>query len=233
MTKNLVKIKNAKVSYSTMLNRIDKAKKGRTFIILVPADSPELAKIKELYGELNTQAKTVFGEKLGKKLKNADTDIFEESVYHEGFVELKFNVYNINEKELENEDGTKTTKLVENLNPMYKGNSRFCYFVDNNGNKIYETNTGKGIYPLSGNTVDITLSLVAKYNSQKNRPSILFKAEDVKIVESDFGNKSSSPSTGFLTLDGDDEDIQNNVEMAKTVDENEVFSENELTALDV
>lgn len=232
MSKTRFELKNVTVSFSTMLNKPEKAKYGRGFKILVPIDSPVLKEVKEKYEELNEMAKVKFGESLGKKLKNAKTEIFDESVYHEGFVELPFNIFAMNEIEVETEDGKKTKQYKERLNIIYEKSPMVCYFLDNNGGKMTETENGKKIYPLSQNIINIEFSLVAGYNKKENRPSIYFKAEDVEIVKSEWGNKDKGPKIGLLTLDSEDEQISKKVENTK-VSEDEFFSADDISELDI
>ena len=232
-----VEFKNVEVSFSTMLNKPDNKlvkQSGRFFKVKVPMDSPELEELKKNYKDLNDKAKTVFGEQVGKKVKNAKSveDVFPESVQegYEGFVELSFNVKRNKEYETKLEDGTIQKETKEVLDPIYK-TDEFTYMVNNNGERVYKTESGKKFAPLSGNIVNITVSLTAKYNSKTNQPSIRLKAEEVKIVKSDFGGKSSGPKTGFITLD-DDEEIEEKV-VSKSLNKEELFSEKDLASLDI
>lgn len=229
-----VEFKNVEVSFSTMLNKPDSkmAQYGRGFKVKVPMDSPELKELIKIYKDLNDKAKTAFGEQVGKKVKNAKSvdDVFAESVYNEGFVELPFNVIYKKEYETKLEDGSVQKETKEVLNPIYK-TDEFTYMVNNNGERIYKTESGKKFAPLSKNIIDITVSLTAKYNSKSNQPSIQLKAEEVKIVKSDFGGKSSGPKTGFITLD-DDEEIEEKV-VSKSSNKEELFSEKDLASLDI
>ena len=202
MTKTF-KFENVTVGFSTMLNRPEKAKFGRMFMVRVPMDSPELEKLKVAYKELNDKAKVHFGTEHGKKLKNADMQVFDESPYAEGFVELKFNIYNTFEEEVTNEDGTKTKVTKERLNRIYKDDN-FCYKLDNNGEKAFLSPNGKKWRPLSSNIVDVVVSLQALYDTKNNKPKIHFKAEEVRIVESEYGGKSNKSNSSILSLDDDD-----------------------------
>lgn len=232
MSQTKFELKDVTVSFSTMLNKPEKAKYGRGFKILVPIDSPVLENVKKNYNELNELAKVKFGESLGKKLKNAKSDIFEESVYHEGFVEIPFNIFSMNEVEVETEDGKKIKQYKERINMIYEKSPMVCYFLDNNGGKMTETENGKKIYPLSQNIINIQFSLVAGYNKKENRPSIYFKAEDVEIVKSEWGNKNNGPKIGLLTLGGEEEEIATKVESTK-VEEDEMFTADDISELDI
>ena len=75
MSQTKFELKDVTVSFSTMLNKPEKAKYGRGFKILVPVDSPVLDNVKKNYNELNELAKVKFGESLGKKLKNAKSEV--------------------------------------------------------------------------------------------------------------------------------------------------------------
>lgn len=228
------KLENVEVSYSTMLNKPEKATYGRNFRVKVPIDSPVLEEMKKAYKELNEQAKTKFAEQVGKKLKNATSvdDVFAESIYAEGFVELNFNIFFRKDKEVIQEDGTTVKECVYLLNPIYS-TPEIAYMIGNNGEKMYRTPNDKPIYPLSTNVVDMMVSLVAKYNTKENKPAIAFKAEDVKIVKSDFGKGSSGPKTGYITLDSDDEVVEKTVEKASTKKDDELFSTEDLATLDI
>lgn len=220
------RFENVEVSFSTMLNRIEKAKNGRIFIVKVPMDSPELEELQKSYKELNDKAKEAFNAQLdGKKCKNADMSVFDESPYSEGYVELKFPVYSVNEREVENDDGTKGKKLVESLNPVYE-DTKFSYKLGNNGEKIYQTDSGKKWFPASTNIINLTMSLVARYDQKNNRPKIVFKANDVQIVKSDIGNTgNASKKLNFVTLD--------DTKPVKKQNSDELFSEEEIASLDV
>lgn len=232
MSNNSMTLKNVEVSFSTMLNSPEKAQYGRNFKIMVPVDSPELEKIKNAYKALNEQAKIAYGEKLGKKLKNADMQIFEESVYKEGFVELKFNVFFMKQEEVEDENGKKTKVNKEVLNPIYKDKPMVCYLLDDNGNRVPEGS--KKFYPASQNIVDITFSLVAKYDSKNNRPSIMFKAEEVIITKSQLKrHKEGGNGLGFISLGDEDDTVEEQHEKAEVVSENEMFTEADISNLDV
>ena len=132
---DFIEVKNAKISFSTMKNKDTKKLFGRVFKVLVPVDSPELEKTIEQYKALNDLAKTIYGEKEGKKIKNAKSvdDVFAESIYNEGFVELAFNVSYFNDEvktdedgnPLTDENGKEITEKVEKLNPVYKKNPNF------------------------------------------------------------------------------------------------------------
>lgn len=230
---NTIELKNAEISFSTMLNRLDKKLYGRMFKVMVPVDSPQLKETIKQYKELNELAKKSYGEQLGKKIKNAKStdDVFAESVYKEGYVELNFNIYYIRTKEVE-ENGEKVEKLTEVLNPIYSS-PNFCYKRDNNGNKVYEINEGKRWLPLSGNKVNIKYSLVAGYSNKNNQPTIQLKADEVEIIESDFGGKSSGPKIGFLKLSSEDEEVENKVEKSTPVKDDTTFTAEELAELDI
>lgn len=249
---DFIEVKNAKVSFSTMKNKDTKKLFGRVFKVLVPVDSPELEKTIEQYKALNDLAKTTYGEKEGKKIKNAKSvdDVFAESIYNEGFVELAFNVSYFNDEvktdedgnPLTDENGKEITEKVEKLNPVYKKNPNFTYILDNNGNKVFEYDEGKYWAPLSGNTVNIKYSLVAKYSKKNNQPIIQLKAEEVQLLDTEFREKKSGSSLGFLTLSSEDEEIEQKVEKTapkakktKPVedDESATFTAEELASLDI
>lgn len=231
-----VTIKNAKVTYSNMRNRVTPELLSREFCIELPCKSEEITKLREQFKELETKAKTAFSEQEGKKVKGASTErglgsyLFEdENEYKSGFVRLKFTIFNFNEKEIKNDDGSTKKTRVEKLNPMYK-NLDFCYRIDNNGKKQY-TIPNKDIHwlPLSENIVDIKCSLVATYNKSDNRVVIRLKADDVNILQASEFKKSG----GYLTLDDEDEEIQSKVENTEIVQEDELFDMNDLEALNV
>lgn len=237
MTKKRFTFKNVTVSFSTMLNKPDKCKYGRNFMVKVPLDHPELEEMKKAYKELNEKAKLQFGEKLEKKLKNATSvdDVFAESIHNEGFVELKFNIYFNKEREVTNADGTKTKTTELMLNPIYE-NPNFTYKIDNNGKKAFETPKGNPWFPASGNIIDVEVELKAKYDSKNNKPSIQLKAYEVNLVHSELGsnNSGSKSSYGFISLDDEDEIIEKKVEKAPVKEEESgTFTASDLEALDV
>lgn len=233
-SKKQVTFKNVKVSYSTMLNKEDKCPYGRLFKVLVPMESQEFKDLLDMYKEMNDKAKTHFGETLGKKLKNATSidDKFQESTFPDevGFVPLSFNIAPMREKEVENENGEKVKTKAMVQNPVYK-NGLKCCMLNNNGEKVYETEKGTKFAPLSKNYVDVTVSLNAKYNSKDNKPSIEVVADEVVIVKSEFGKKASKPEFETLTLYCDEEEVQQ--ETATKTPENEMFEGEELAILDV
>lgn len=230
MAKEKFTFKNVVVSFSTMLNKPEKCKYGKNFMVKIPIDHPEIENMKKAYKELNEVAKVKYGETLGKKLKNATSvdDVFAESIYNEGFIELKFNIYFNKEREIVQEDGTKIKKSELVLNPIYS-TPNFTYKLDNNGKKEFETANGNAWCPLSTNIIDIDVELVAKYDSKNNRPSIALKASEVKIVQSDFGTKSGTPKMGFLTL-GDEDEV---VDTKEVSEEDGTFSASDLASLDI
>lgn len=230
MTQNSFTFKDVEVSFSTMLNKPEKCKYGKNFMVRIPIDNPVIEEMKKAYKELNEVAKEAYSKQLGKKIKNATSveDVFAESIYAEGFVELKFNVYF--NRETENEDGTKSSELV--LNTIYE-TPNFTYKIDNNGKKEYELDNGRFWQPLSTNKIDIVVSLVAKYDKKNNKPSIQFKAEEVKIIDSQYKGKSSGPKTGYITLGGNSTSTETKVESSKPVEDSELFSAEDLQALDV
>lgn len=232
-----VTIKNAKVTYSNMRNRITPELLSREFCIELPCKSEEITKLREQFKELETKAKSAFSEQEGKKVKGASTErglgsyLFDdENEYRPGFVRLKFTVFNFNEKEVKNDDGSTKKVRVERLNPIYK-NLDFCYKIDNNGKKEY-TIPNKDIHwlPLSENIIDIKCSLVASYNKSDNRVTIKLKADDVNIVQASEFRKSGG---GYLTLEDEDEEIQSEVEKSEVVQEDEMFDVSDLEALNV
>ena len=232
-----VTIKNAKVTYSNMRNRITPELLSREFCIELPCKSEEITKLREQFKELETKAKSAFSEQEGKKVKGASTErglgsyLFDdENEYRPGFVRLKFTVFNFNEKEVKNDDGSTKKVRVERLNPIYK-NLDFCYKIDNNGKKEY-TIPNKDIHwlPLSENIIDIKCSLVASYNKSDNRVTIKLKADDVNIIQASEFRKSGG---GYLTLEDEDEEIQSEVEKSEVVKEDEMFDVSDLEALNV
>lgn len=232
-----VTIKNAKVTYSNMRNRITPELLSREFCIELPCKSEEITKLREQFKELETKAKSAFSEQEGKKVKGASTErglgsyLFDdENEYRPGFVRLKFTIFNFNEKEVKNDDGSTKKVRVERLNPIYK-NLDFCYKIDNNGKKEY-TIPNKDIHwlPLSENIIDIKCSLVASYNKSDNRVTIKLKADDVNIIQASEFRKSGG---GYLTLEDEDEEIQSEVEKSEVVQEDEMFDVSDLEALNV
>ena len=232
-----VTIKNAKVTYSNMRNRITPELLSREFCIELPCKSEEITKLREQFKELESKAKSAFSEQEGKKVKGASTErglgsyLFDdENEYRPGFVRLKFTVFNFNEKEVKNDDGSTKKVRVERLNPIYK-NLDFCYKIDNNGKKEY-TIPNKDIHwlPLSENIIDIKCSLVASYNKSDNRVTIKLKADDVNIIQASEFRKSGG---GYLTLEDEDEEIQSEVEKSEVVQEDEMFDVSDLEALNV
>lgn len=247
---NLIEIKNAKVSYSTMKNKDTKKIFGRVFKVLVPIDSPELEETIRQYKKLDERAREFYGQKTEQKVKKAKSvdDVFQESIYEEGFVELPFNVYFMREEVVKDEDGKpvldekgkeKTVK-TEELNPIYD-NPNFTYVIDNNGNKVYQCTETSYWAPLSGNMVNIKYSLVSKYSKKNNQPVIQLKAEDVQLLNTEFSGKSLGAKTGFLTLSDEDDEIEEKVEKApvkkatktKATEDGTKFSAEELASLDI
>ena len=247
---NLIEIKNAKVSYSTMKNKDTKKIFGRVFKVLVPINSPELEETIRQYKKLDERAREFYGQKTEQKVKKAKSvdDVFQESIYEEGFVELPFNVYFMREEVVKDEDGKpvldekgkeKTVK-TEELNPIYD-NPNFTYVIDNNGNKVYQCTETSYWAPLSGNMVNIKYSLVSKYSKKNNQPVIQLKAEDVQLLNTEFSGKSLGAKTGFLTLSDEDDEIEEKVEKApvkkatkaKTTEDGTKFSAEELASLDI
>lgn len=246
---NFIEIKNAKVSYSTMKNKDTKKIFGRVFKVLVPIDSPELEETIKQYKKLDEKARIAYGEKTEQKVKKAKSvdDVFQESIYEEGYVELPFNVYFLREEVVKDEDGNpvlddkgkeKVTK-TEELNPIYT-NPNFTYVLDNNGNKVYQCTETSYWAPLSGNMINIKYSLVSKYSKKNNQPVIQLKAEEVQLLNTEFtGTKSGGSKMGFLTLSDEDEEIEEKVEKApakktvKTKSEESNFSAEELASLDI
>lgn len=235
---NLVSFNNAEVTFSTMLNKIEnKNFYGRVFTIKVPIDSPQIKELQAQFKTLNENAKKSFSEQVGKKVKDASKekdagrDLFEESQYYEGFAELKFQITNIREKEVKQEDGTTKKSRYETLNPIYPSLD-ICYKIDNNGKKEYKSENGKNWYPLNTNIVNVKCSLVASYLQKDNRVKIQLKANEVELVKSDVGSQDKGPRTGFLTLDNNEE-FAKQVESAIPVEDNEMFNVDELASLDV
>jgi hypothetical protein len=240
----LTRFENVEVSFSTMLNKLEsKNFYGRMFTIKVPKDSPELASLQEQFKTLEKNAQTKFSEDLGKKVKPASRergtgkDLFEESQWKEGFMELTFQVTNVREKEDKQEDGTVKKVRYEVLNKVYSSPD-FCYKINNNGEKEYKTEQGKNWYPLNTNIININVSLMASYIEKESRVKIQLKANDVEIIDSKVGSKSSGPKTKFLTLD-EDEEVTQTVTQTSTPKitpkkiEGELLSANELASLDI
>jgi hypothetical protein len=240
----LTRFENVEVSFSTMLNKLEsKNFYGRMFTIKVPKDSPELASLQEQFKTLEKNAQTKFSEDLGKKVKPASRergtgkDLFEESQWKEGFMELTFQVTNVREKEDKQEDGTVKKVRYEVLNKVYSSPD-FCYKVNNNGEKEYKTEQGKNWYPLNTNIININVSLMASYIEKESRVKIQLKANDVEIIDSKVGSKTSGSKTKFLTLD-EDEEVTQTVTQTSTPKitpkkiEGELLSANELASLDI
>lgn len=231
-----VTIKNAKVTWSTMRNRVTPDLLSREFCIELPSDSLEVQQLCKDFKTLEAKAKEVYGEKEGKKVKSASTEkglgasLFTENDYKPGYTRLKFTVFNFNDKEFKNEDGTTTKKRVETLSPIYKDcGLDFCYKINNNGEKEYTIpNRDTHWLPLSGNVIDVKCSLRASYNKSDNRVTIRLKADDVNILQASEFSKSS----GFLSLDGEDE-IPKKVEKAVKKSDNELFEEDDMSQLDL
>lgn len=235
-----VEFKNVKVVFSNMRNKLNKnlqKQGGRMFSVEVDANSPEFKQLQEQFNDLNKLAKEIYGEKNGKKVKDASKEkgvgnyLFGERDEEYGNnARLKFIVYNIREKDVTTEEGTRQ-ELYEVLSPIYD-NDKFTYKLDNNGNKQYVLESGKIWTPLSENTIDIKCSLVAGYNSTDNRVSIRLKAEEVRIVESNVPSGGKNKME-MVTLEGV---VQKNVKKAEyaqpSKDEAE-FTTDELVALDV
>jgi hypothetical protein len=225
---NTVTLKNATVSFSTMLNRPEKAKFGRCFKVLIPIDSPELEQLKSIYNELNKKATKAFSEKLGEKIRQAigADEVFSESLYKDGFVELKFEYAKMKEVEVEI-DGEKVKQYEEKVVPMYQKTPLVCTYKG-----ATETEGGKKFFPMSSNEIDITMSLQARYSEKDKRPIIFLKAEEVEIVKSDFGDKSKK-SLGYISLDEDNQTIEKRVEKKSVSQTKETFTEDELSELDL
>lgn len=230
-----VKIKNATVTFSNMLNKLNKDLLSREFCIELKSDSPEIKQLQTEFKELETKAKDAFSAQVGKKVKNASTEkglgntLFCENEYKPGYTRLKFTIYNINEMEVKQEDGTTKKQRVEKLSPIYK-NLDFCYIINNNGKKEFTIqDTDKHWLPLSNNIIDVTCSLVASYNKSDNRVTIRLKADDVNIVQKEERTKNNN---FYITLPSEDEVISNKVEQV-AVEENELFTVSELEELDV
>lgn len=235
-----VEFKNVKVVFSNMRNKLNKnlqKQGGRMFSVEVDANSPEFKQLQEQFNDLNKLAKEIYGEKNGKKVKDASKEkgvgnyLFGERDEEYGNnARLKFIVYNIREKDVTTEEGTRQ-ELYEVLSPIYD-NDKFTYKLDNNGNKQYVLESGKIWTPLSENTIDIKCSLVAGYNSTDNRVSIRLKADEVRIVESNVPSGGKNKME-MVTLEGV---VQKNVKKAEyaqpSKDEAE-FTTDELVALDV
>lgn len=229
-----VTIKNAKVTWSNMRNKMTPDLLSREFCIELPSDSPEITKLCADFKELEKKAKETFGEKVGKKVKGASTEkglgasLFTENEYKPGYTRLKFTIYNINEREFKLEDGTVTKKRVETLSPIYK-DLDWCYKINNNGAKEYTIpDRDTHWLPLSGNLIDVKCSLRASYNKSDNRVTIRLKADDVNILQASEFNKSG----GFLTLDGDDE-VPVKVEKASVKTSDDMFEEDDMSKLDL
>ena len=229
---NSVEFKNVTVSFSTMLNKLDNKLFGRMFSVKIPMDSPELKELQKQFKELNAIAKEKYSEEHGVKVKDASKekgagrDLFEESAYAEGFAELKFNIVNVREKEVKDEDGKTSKSRYEAFNPIYK-NLDFIY-------KEFSTEKGNHWVPLNTNVIDLKCSLVASYDEKDKRPRIQLKADEVKILESTIGSKSTGTKKVYLTLGGAEDEVETKVETKKASKKDEdLISGDELGALDI
>lgn len=236
---NSVEFKNVTVSFSTMLNKLDNKLFGRMFSVKIPMDSPELKELQKQFKELNAIAKEKYSEEHGVKVKDASKekgagrDLFEESAYAEGFAELKFNIVNVREKEVKDEDGKTSKSRYEAFNPIYK-NLDFIYKINNNGEKEFSTEKGNHWVPLNTNVIDLKCSLVASYDEKDKRPRIQLKADEVKILESTIGSKSTGTKKVYLTLGGAEDEVETKVETKKASKKDEdLISGDELGALDI
>ena len=232
-----VEIKNATVTWSSLLRKKDKDLKSRSFSIELPSDSPEIEKLRKDFEDLNQKAMAGFtkdkkvkpvdkyGNKLGKSL-------FTDNEYNPGFTRLEFSIFGTKEVEKELEDGTKKTVQEEELKRMYK-NLDFMYRVNNDGKKEYYIDgTDKHWLVGGGDTVDIKCSLVASYLKAKNRVHIALKADDVKIVKTSY--TGGGGNGGFITLSDENEEIETKVEKAKPAkDDSVTFTADELQELDI
>lgn len=235
-----VEFKNVKVVFSNMRNKLNKnlqKQGGRMFSVEVDANSPEFKQLQEQFNDLNKLAKEIYGEKNGKKVKDASKEkgvgnyLFGERDEEYGNnARLKFIVYNIREKDVTTEEGTKQ-ELYEVLSPIYD-NDKFTYKLDNNGNKQHVLESGKIWTPLSENTIDIKCSLVAGYNSTDNRVSIRLKADEVRIVESNVPSGGKNKME-MVTLEGVVQKNVKKVEYAQPSKDEAEFTTDELVALDV
>lgn len=231
-----VTIKNAKVTWSTMRNRVTPELLSREFCIELPSDSEEVQQLRKDFNQLEAKAKEYYGEKEGKKVKPTSKEkglgayLFTENDYKPGFTRLKFIIFNFNEKEIKNENGKTIKQRVENLSPIYRESGLdFCYKINNNGEKEYTIpGTDTHWLPLSGNIIDIKCSLRASYNKNDNRVTIRLKADDVNIIQASEFAKSG----GFLALEGD-EDLPKKIEKAATKSDNELFEEDDMSQLDL
>ena len=183
--------------------------------------------------------KEKYSEEKGVKFKDASRekgagrDLFEESSYAEGFAELKFNIVNVRDKETTDENGKTVKTRYEVLNPIYKSLD-FIYKVNNNGEKEFSTEKGNHWVPLNTNIIDLKCSLVASCDEKDKRPRIQIKADEVKILESTIGSKSSSSNKMYLTLDTKEEENEVKVENKKpSKKDEELVSSEELGALDI
>ena len=235
-----VEFKNVKVVFSNMRNKLNKnlqKQGGRMFSVEVDANSPEFKQLQEQFNDLNKLAKEIYGEKNGKKVKDASKEkgvgnyLFGERDEEYGNnARLKFIVYNIREKDVTTEEGTRQ-ELYEVLSPIYD-NDKFTYKLDNNGNKQHVLESGKIWTPLSENTIDIKCSLVAGYNSTDNRVSIRLKADEVRIVESNVPSGGKNKME-MVTLEGVVQKNVKKVEYAQPSKDEAEFTTDELVALDV
>lgn len=235
-----VEFKNVKVVFSNMRNKLNKnlqKQGGRMFSVEVDTNSPEFKQLQEQFNDLNKLAKEIYGEKNGKKVKDASKEkgvgnyLFGERDEEYGNnARLKFIVYNIREKDVTTEEGTKQ-ELYEVLSPIYD-NDKFTYKLDNNGNKQYVLESGKIWTPLSENTIDIKCSLIAGYNSTDNRVSIRLKADEVRIIESNVPSGGKNKME-MVTLEGVVQKNAKKVEYAQPSKDEAEFTTDELVALDV
>jgi hypothetical protein len=219
------------------LNKNLQKQGGRMFSVEVDTNSPEFKQLQEQFNDLNKLAKEIYGEKNGKKVKDASKEkgvgnyLFGERDEEYGNnARLKFIVYNIREKDVTTEEGTRQ-ELYEVLSPIYE-NDKFTYKLDNNGNKQYVLESGKIWTPLSENTIDVKCSLVAGYNSTDNRVSIRLKADEVRIVESNVPSGGKNKME-MITLEGVVQKNVKKVEYTQPSKDEAEFTTDELVALDV
>lgn len=235
-----VEFKNVKVTFSNLRNKLTKqvmTQGGRHFAIEVDVNSPEFKQLQEEFMALSKMAKEQFTENLGKKVKEATKEngvgdyLFGERDEKYGDkARLKFYVYNVNEVDVTQEDGSTKKELQEKLQWIYGNNPNFSYKLDNNGKKEFITNKGTPWCPLSENIVDVTCSLVAGYNKMANKVTIKLKAEEVRIIDSQYGSNNNGDKQKLICTLDDNKKISKDIEYTKPADVD--FTQDEIAKFD-
>lgn len=234
-----VEINEVKVVWSDLKNKdLTKINGSKNFSIDVPVDSQIVSQLREDFKALEKKAVQQLTEQLGKKVKGASREkglgntLFEENNYDPNNVRLKFNIFDIKDEDVKQADGTTKKIKKEVLNSAYK-NLDFIYKLDSNGKKTFTSgNSDSHWLPMSDNIVNVKASLYAKYNKTDNRVTIRIKADSVELkTTKEFDGKSSG--FGTITLEDTNEAIENIVENSEIVKEDETFSADELSSLDV